>query len=194
LVVAGVRFRRGQLAEPPVVDGDGGVHVLEVGLGLSPVAAVADAVAAGEFAGGALGAGPDGVPLVAGGVLPAGAGAGLQSGRFARGEADGALAVAGGGAPGPQRAGLALAFGECGHDERGRAGRGGRAGAVPSRAGLALRAGDFPAVEVGAEVVAGGAVLVAVLAGAVAGQRPGERGSQSRLRCRRWRRAWRRRR
>jgi hypothetical protein len=46
---------------------------------------------------------------------------------------------------------------------------------VPSPADLALRAGDFPAVEVDAEVVAGVAVLVAVLAGAVAGQRPGER-------------------
>jgi hypothetical protein len=45
---------------------------------------------------------------------------------------------------------------------------------VPSLADLALRAGDFLAVVVGAEVVAGVALLVTVLAGGVAGQRPGE--------------------
>ena len=47
-------------------------------------------------------------------------------------------------------------------------------GAVPALADLALRAGDFLAVVVDAEVVAGVALLVAVLAGGVAGQRPGE--------------------
>ena len=45
---------------------------------------------------------------------------------------------------------------------------------MPPLADLALRAGDFPAVVAGAEVVAGVALLVAVLAGAIAGQRPGE--------------------
>src|SRR5215472_6961894 len=53
-------------------------------------------------------------------------------------------------------------------------GRGRGVGAVPPLADLALGAGDFPAVVVGAEVVAGVALLDAVLAGAVAGQRPGE--------------------
>ena len=41
-------------------------------------------------------------------------------------------------------------------------------------ADLALGTGDFLAVVVGTEVVAGVALLGAVLAGAVAGQRPGE--------------------
>ena len=45
---------------------------------------------------------------------------------------------------------------------------------MPPLADLALRAGDLLAVEAGAEVVAGVALLVAVLAGAVAGQWPGE--------------------
>jgi hypothetical protein len=45
---------------------------------------------------------------------------------------------------------------------------------VPALADLALRAGDFLAVVVDAEVVAGVALLGAVLAGAVARQRPGE--------------------
>ena len=45
---------------------------------------------------------------------------------------------------------------------------------MPALADLALRAGDFLAVVVDAEVVAGVALLGAVLAGAVAGQRPGE--------------------
>jgi hypothetical protein len=45
---------------------------------------------------------------------------------------------------------------------------------VPPFADLALGTGDFLAVVVDAEVVAGVAFLVAVLAGAVAGQRPGE--------------------
>ena len=44
---------------------------------------------------------------------------------------------------------------------------------MPPLADLALRAGDFPAVVAGTEVVAGVALLDAVLAGAVAGQRPG---------------------
>jgi hypothetical protein len=47
----------------------GGQDVLQVGLGLPAVAAVAHAVAAGELADGALDAGPDGVALVPGGVL-----------------------------------------------------------------------------------------------------------------------------
>jgi hypothetical protein len=70
------------------------------------------AVAAGELADGALDAGPDGVALMPGGVLLAGAVADLQLVELARGEAHGALAVAGGGAGGPDRAGLALALGE----------------------------------------------------------------------------------
>src|SRR5271169_768635 len=62
--------------------------MVQVGLGLSPVAAVAHAVAAGELADGALDAGPDGVALVPGGVLLVGAVAGLQLVELARGEAD----------------------------------------------------------------------------------------------------------
>jgi len=57
-----------------------------VGFGLSPVAAVAHAVAAGELADGALDAGPDGVALVPGGVLLVGAVTDLQFEQFARGE------------------------------------------------------------------------------------------------------------
>src|SRR5262249_13078862 len=70
--------------------------------------------------------------------------------------------------------GLAMAVCEGRHDERGGVGRGRGVGAVPPLADLALGAGDFPAVVVDAEVVAGVALLDAVLAGAVAGQRPGE--------------------
>ena len=57
-----------------------------MGLGLSPVAAVAHAVAAGELADGALGAGPHGVALMPGGVLLVGAVAGLQLVELARGK------------------------------------------------------------------------------------------------------------
>ncbi|MEU3049913.1 hypothetical protein ABZ705_25955 [Streptomyces sp. NPDC006984] len=46
---------------------------------------------------------------------------------------------------------------------------------MPSRAGLALRAGDLLAVEVDMEVVAAEAVVLAVLAGGVDRQRPGDR-------------------
>jgi len=56
-----------------------------VSLGLSPVAAVAHAVAAGEFAAGALDAGPHGVALVPGGVLLVSAVTDLQFEQFARG-------------------------------------------------------------------------------------------------------------
>src|SRR5207237_562157 len=160
-----------QPAEALDVDGDGGQDVLQVGLGLPAVAAVAHAVAAGEFADGALDAGPDGVALVPGRVLLVGAVADLQLVELARGEAHCALAVAGGGAGGPGRAGLALGLGEAGDDERGGVRRGGRVGAVPALAGLALGAGDFLAVVVDAEVVAGVSLLVAVLAGGVARQR-----------------------
>jgi hypothetical protein len=53
-------------------DRDGGQAVLQVRLGLAPVAAVAHAVAAGELADGALDAGPDGGALVpAGSCRPA---------------------------------------------------------------------------------------------------------------------------
>lgn len=45
---------------------------------------------------------------------------------------------------------------------------------MPALADLALGAGDFLAVVVDAEVVAGAAFLGAVLAGGVARQRPGE--------------------
>jgi hypothetical protein len=44
---------------------------------------------------------------------------------------------------------------------------------MPPLADLALGTGDFPAVVLDAEVVAGVALLDAVLAGAVAGQWPG---------------------
>jgi hypothetical protein len=168
----GCALAGGQLAEAFDVDGDGGEHVLEVSLGLASVAAVAHAVAAGELADGALDAGPDGVALVPGGVLLVGAVAELQFVQFSRGEAHGALAVAGGGAGGPGGAGLALALGEAGDDERGGVGRGGRVGAVPPVADLALRAGDLLAVEVDAEVVAGIALLGAVLAGGLPGSGP----------------------
>ena len=98
------------MAEAFDVDRDGGQDMLQVGLGLS--AAVAHAVAAGELADGALDAGPHGVALMPGGVLLVGAVAGLQFVELARGEAHGALAVAGGGAGGPGGAGLALGLGE----------------------------------------------------------------------------------
>jgi hypothetical protein len=110
------------LAEALDVDGDGGEDVLEVGFGLPAVAAVAHAVAVGELADGALDAGPDCVALVPGGVLLVGAVADLQLVELARGKPHGALTIAGGGAGGPGRAGLALALGEAGDDERGRAG------------------------------------------------------------------------
>ena len=73
------------LAEALDVDGDGGEDVLEVGLGLPAVAAVAHAVAVGELADGALDAGPDGVALVPGGVLLVGAVADLQLVELSRG-------------------------------------------------------------------------------------------------------------
>ena len=161
-----------QLAEALDVDRDGGQDVLQVGLGLSPVAAVAHAVAMGGFADGALDAGPHRVALVPGRVLLVSTVTDLQFEQFARGEAHGTLAVAGGGAGGTGGVGLALRRGEAGNDERGGAGRGRGVGAVPPLADLGLRAGDFLAVVAGAEVVAGVALLVAVLAGAVAGQRP----------------------
>ena len=85
-MVAGTCSRREELAEALDVDGDGGEDVLEVGLGLSPVAAVAHAVAVGELADGALDAGPDGVALVPGGVLLVGAVADLQLVELARGK------------------------------------------------------------------------------------------------------------
>ena len=78
-------FAGRQLAEAFDVDGDGGQDVLQAGLGLSPVAAVAHAVAAGELADGAFDAGPDGVVLVPGGILLAGVVAGLQLVELARG-------------------------------------------------------------------------------------------------------------
>ena len=92
VVLEGCRWSRGcalagrQLAEALGIDGDGGEDVLEVGLGLPPVAAVAHAVAVSELADGALDAGPDCVPLVPGGVLLAGAVAGLQLVELARGK------------------------------------------------------------------------------------------------------------
>src|SRR5215831_13435423 len=74
-----------ELAEAFDVDRDGGQDMLQVGLGLSPVAAVAHAVAAGELADGALDAGPHSVALVPGGVLLVGAVADLQLVELARG-------------------------------------------------------------------------------------------------------------
>ena len=74
-----------QLAETFDVDGDGGQDVLQVGLGLSPVAAVAHAVAAGELADGALDAGPHRVALAPGGVLLVSTVTDLQFEQFARG-------------------------------------------------------------------------------------------------------------
>jgi hypothetical protein len=107
------------LAEALDVDGDSGEDVLEVGLGLPAVAAVTHAVAIGELADGALDAGSDSVALVPGGVLLVGTVADLQLVELAPGKAHGAFDVAGGGAGGPGRAGLALALGEAGDDERG---------------------------------------------------------------------------
>ena len=75
-----------ELAEAFYVDRDGGQDMLQVGLGLSPVAAVAHSVAMGELADGALDAGPDGVALVPGGVLLVGAVADLQLVELAGGE------------------------------------------------------------------------------------------------------------
>ena len=115
--------RRRELAEAFDVDRDGGQDMLQVGLGLSPVAAVAHAVAAGELADGALDAGSHSVALVPGGVLLVGAVADLQLVELA-GKAHDALAGAGGGAGGPGGAGLALALGEARHDERGGVGPG----------------------------------------------------------------------
>ena len=100
----------------------------KMGLGLPPVATVAHAVAVGELADGALDAGPHCAALVPGGVLLVGPVANLQLVELARGEAHGALAVAGGGAGGPGGAGLALALGEAGDDEGGGVRRGGRVG------------------------------------------------------------------
>ena len=121
--------RRVELAQAFDVDRDGGQDMLQVGLGLSAVAAVAHAVAAGELTDGALDAGPHGVALVPGGILLVSAVADLQLVELARGEAHGAVAVAGGGAGGSDGAGLALALGEACHDERGGVGRGRGVGA-----------------------------------------------------------------
>src|SRR5262249_25569690 len=131
-------------------------------------------VAAGELADGALDAGPYGVALMPGGVLLVGAVAGLQLVELARGKPTVRL-------PSPEVVQAALA-GQGWHwalvkratMSGAASGRGRGVGAVPPLADLALGAGDFPAVVVGAEVVAGVALLDAVLAGAVAGQRPGE--------------------
>jgi hypothetical protein len=68
-----------QLAEAFDVDGDGGQDVLQVSFGLSPVAAVAHAVAVGELADSALDARPHRVALVPGRVLLVGMVTGLQS-------------------------------------------------------------------------------------------------------------------
>jgi len=89
--VAGCALAGRDLAEAFDVDGDGGQDVLQVGLGLSPVAAVAHAVAAGELADGARDAGPHCIALVPGGILLVGAAADLQFIELARGEAHGAL-------------------------------------------------------------------------------------------------------
>ena len=75
-----------ELAEAFDVDRDGGQDMLQVGLGLSPVAAVAHAVAAGELADGSLDAGPHRVALAPGGVLLVGAVADLQVVELARGK------------------------------------------------------------------------------------------------------------
>ena len=98
---------RGQLAEAFDVDGDGGQDVLQVGFGLSPVAAVAHAVAAGELADSSLDAGSHRVALAPGRVLLVSAVTDLQFEQFAGG---------------PGGAGLALFLGEAGDDERGRVG------------------------------------------------------------------------
>jgi hypothetical protein len=82
-VVAGPVSPGRQLAESFDVDRDGGQDVLEVGLGLPVVAAVAHAVAAGELADGAFDTGPD---RVSGGILLACAVADLQLVELARGK------------------------------------------------------------------------------------------------------------
>ncbi len=141
--------------------------MLQVGLGLPAVSAAAHAMAVGELADGALDAGPHRIALVPGRLLLLGTVAYLQFVQLARREAHVAGAVAGGGALGSDRAGLALALGEAGHDQRGGGRRGCRVGAVPALADLALRAGDLLAVEVDAEVVTRVALAPAVLVGGV---------------------------
>jgi hypothetical protein len=57
---------------------------------------------------------------------------------------------------------------------------------VPAPAGLALEAGDLPAVEVDVEVIAAEAVVLAVLAGGVDRQWSGDRDLVFRAACSRW--------
>jgi hypothetical protein len=60
-------------AEAFDVDGDGGEHVLQMGFGLSVVAAAAHAMTVGELADGAFDTGTHCVALVPGRFLPLGA-------------------------------------------------------------------------------------------------------------------------
>ena len=124
----------------------------------------------GELVDGALDSGADCVAGLPVGGLLLGADAQSQVTEFSWGKAHGLGAVGGGGAPGADRAGTALALGEPGHDQRGGGGRGRRVGAVPALADLALGAGDLSAVEVDVEVVPAEALVLTVLAGGVARQ------------------------
>lgn len=88
-------------------------------LALASVAAAAHAMTVGELVDRCLHFGADrvaGLPL---GCLLLGADAELQVAEFSWRKADGAVAFAGGRALGAGRAGVALALGEPGHDQRG---------------------------------------------------------------------------
>lgn len=157
-----------------------------MGLSLSAVAAAAHAVSVGELIIRALHSGADRVAGLRLGCLLLGADAKLQVAEFSWGKAHGAGAFAGGGAPGAGRAGLTLAFGEPGHDQRGCGGWGGRARAVPALADLALGAGDLLLGVVDVEVVPGETLVPAVLPGGVAPECPETVTWCSRVACSRW--------
>ena len=161
-------------AEALDVHGDSGEDMLQVGLGLSPIAAPTHAVPVGELVDGALHSGTDRIPGLPVGRVLLGADAELQVAEFSRGKADVPGAVSGGGALDADRARLALALGEPRHDQRGGGGRGSQVGAMPAPADLPLGAGDLLAIEVDVEVVPVEPFVAAVLAGGVTRQRSGD--------------------
>jgi len=75
-----------QAAETLDVHGDRGEHMLQVGLGLSPVAAPTHAMSVDELIGGALHSGTDRIPGLPVGRLLLGADAELQVVEFSRGK------------------------------------------------------------------------------------------------------------
>lgn len=91
---------------------------MQVGLGRSSVAAPAHAVPVDELVHGAFHSGTDRIPSLPVWRLLLDADAHLQLAEFSWGKADVPGAVAGGGALGADRAGLALGLGEPGHDQR----------------------------------------------------------------------------